>query len=130
MPKPVRTGHTGHAAASKRLKKSVALVSHDAATGMFTIPAGFLNDLAPGDTVSFSALTGGSGITAGLDYYLLSPRWSLGATSFKVSVTPNGAPLTGGSNASAGTVSTGQLTTADDGVLSGNYVSQESPLGR
>lgn len=132
MSSSVDTRHAGLAAGSKRLRKSVALASHDAVSGVFTIAAGtFLDELAPNDVVTFSALTGGSGIVAGADYYLRGPRWTArGTTTFQVSVRPDGPLLTGGSNATAGQLTTGQLTTAADGVLSSNYVSQDSPAGR
>lgn len=129
MPKAIDTRNAGTAAASKRLKKSVAVISN-ATTGVYTVPAGWLNDLAPGDVVVFSGLTGGSGIVAGTDYYLVGPRWNFGATTFSISATLNGPVVTGGSNITAGTVSSGLLTAADDGVLSSNYVSQDSPAGR
>jgi hypothetical protein len=130
MPRPVDSRHAGFTSSSKRIKKSTALVSHNATTGLFTIAAGLLNELAPNDTIQLSTLTGGSGLTAGVDYFLCGPRWNLGATTFSVSTLPNGSILTGGSNATAGTVSSGSLTRAEDGVLSGNYISPDSPLGR
>lgn len=115
---------------SRRLKKSTPLVSHDPVTGIFTVAAGFLDELAPLDIINFSALTGGSGIVAGADYHLLGPRWNRGQTTFKVSVLPNGPVLTGGTAATVATVSTGELTVAEDGVLSSNIIPQDSPLGR
>jgi hypothetical protein len=129
MPTQIDSRHAGLAAASKRLKKSTAVTSN-ATTGVYTVAAGYLNDLAPNDVVVFSGLTGGSGIVPGTQYYLAQPRWAAGATTFSISSTPNGPILTGGSNISAGTVSSGTLTQAEDGVLSSNYVSPDSPAGR
>lgn len=130
MSRPLVTHNAGLAASSKRLKKSTPITLHVPATGVFTIAAGFLNELAVGDVVRFSALTGGSAIDTAADYYLLPPRWNLGATTFSVSATPNGPMLTGGTAVTVGTLSTGDLTQAEDGVLSGNYISQNSPAGR
>src|SRR5215210_9167234 len=106
MPRAVESKHPAHNASSRRLKRSVALSAHNATTGVFTVPGGFLNDLAPGDVVSFSGLTGGSGVSTGVDYHLLGPLigFALGQTTFTVSATPDGPPLTGGTNATAGTV--------------------------
>ena len=125
----INTRDAGTAAASKRLKKSTAVTSVGA-TGVYTVDAGWLDDLAPGDTIVLSGLTGGSGVVADTTYYLAQPRWNAGATTFKISATPDGAVLTGGSNITAGTVSSGLLTVAADGVKSGNYISANSPLGR
>lgn len=130
-PRSIDTRSRGRAAASKRLRKTAA-ITYVGATGVFTVTAGYLNDLAPGDLVTSSAITGGSAISTTTDYYLLptSPRWSLGATTFRVSALPGGPALSGGTDATAGTVATGDLTAAETGLLSGNYVSQLSPAGR
>jgi hypothetical protein len=132
MSRPIRTQNSGFASSSKRLRKTTPLVSHNATTGVFTVAAGFLTDLAPGDVVRFSGLTGGSGIVGddATDYHLLPPRWNLGQATFAVSSVLGGPALVGGSNATAGTVASGDLTQAVDGVLSGNFVSQDSPAGR
>jgi hypothetical protein len=42
----------------------------------------------------------------------------------------NGPMVTGGTNVTAATVSSGLLTAAADGVLGGHYVSARSPRGR
>jgi hypothetical protein len=73
MPKAIDTRHAGLAAASKRVKKSTAVTSVGA-SGLYTVAARWLNDLTPNDVVTFSGLTGGSGITAGVDYHLAGPR--------------------------------------------------------
>ena len=130
MPRQIDTRHAGYASASKRLRKSTAITAFNTGTGVFTVAAGWLNDLAPGDTVDFSGLTGGSAIDPAATYFLAGKPWALGATTFQVSLLPGGPVLTGGSALTVGTVSTGQLTAAADGVLSGNYVSPDSPAGR
>lgn len=129
MPRAIDSKNPHDAAASKRVKRSAAVTSV-AASGTYTVAAGFLNRLAPNDAVVFSGLTGGSGIVAGTTYYLARPRWNAGATTFKIAASPGGAVLTGGSDLTAGTVSSGLLTQAEDGVLESNYVSPDSPQGR
>jgi hypothetical protein len=129
MTREIDTRSRHSASASKRLKKQTS-VTHVASTGVFTVAAGWLNGLGVNDIVRFSALTGGSSLSTSLDYYLTAPKWSLGATTFRASTLPDGPPLTGGSDITAGTVSTGDLTLVEDGVLSANYVSSESPAGR
>jgi hypothetical protein len=131
VPRAIDSRNAGTAAATKRLKRSTT-VTHVAATGIFTLPAGsFLDELQPNDVVVLSALTGGTGFVAGDAYYLCGPAWTArGTTTFRLSALPDGPPIVAGSNITAGTASSGLLTLADDGVLSSNYVSPLSPAGR
>jgi hypothetical protein len=135
MPTPVDTRNPGLARASKRLAKSTAVTSN-ATTGVYTVAGGWLDDLQPttansaGDVIVLSALTGGSGVVAGQDYYLVGALFAASQATFSISATPEGAPLTGGTNITAGTVTTGRLTNAADGVLAGNVISAESVRGR
>src|SRR4051794_26909475 len=110
--------HAANAAATKRLKRSTA-VTYVAATGVFTLPAGsFLDELQPQDAVVLSGLTGGTAFTTGQDYFLCGPPWSArGTTTFKLSATPGGPVVTGGTDITAGTASSGLLDAANDGLL-------------
>jgi hypothetical protein len=131
MARPVATRHAANAAASKRLKRSTT-ATHVAASGVFTIPAGtFLDELQPNDIVVLSpGFTGGSAFAADTDYYICAPAWSArGTTTFKLSALPDGPPIVTGTNITAATVSSGLLDSSD-GVLSGTYVSPQSPAGR
>jgi hypothetical protein len=126
MAKQIETLDHGQNHASRTPTRSVA-VTGNAATDTFTVPAGFLTTLAPGCRVSLSGLTGGAGLSTGVDYYILGD--SLTATTFKVSTTPNGRPVDITTNLTAGTVSTGKLSPATDGILAANIVPMGSPAG-
>lgn len=58
--------------------------------------------LAAGDKVRFSALTGGTGLSTGVDYYVSST--SLAATTFRVKAYPGGPDLGFSADITAGTV--------------------------
>jgi hypothetical protein len=133
---PLDTRNAGLNRASRTVAKT-ASVTHAFATGLFTVAASFLKPLQPGDVIVLSALTGGTGITAGKDYYLLAPNDSAsgaqfddGETTFRIATTPGGAPVLGSSNISAGTITHGRIVAADEGVLRGNIIGQRSQAGR
>jgi hypothetical protein len=88
-------------------------VTASAATDTFTRAA---HGLRVGDSVVFSGLTGGAGITAGTTYYVVSVP---SANTFKVSVGPPGStPLDVTTDLTAGTV-TGVLVMTDKATGSG-----------
>jgi hypothetical protein len=70
-----------------------------AATDIFTSTA---HGLLAGDSVQFSALTGGAGITPGQTYYVIAAN--LAANTFQVSATLGGAALDVTVDLTAGTV--------------------------
>lgn len=112
---------------------TTATVTHAFATGIFTVAAAFLKRLQPNDVIVLSGLTGGTGITAGQDYYVLSTtgaQFAAGATTFYIAATPNGVPVLGSSNITAGTATHGRLTSTDEGVLRSNIVGAQSEAGR
>lgn len=59
-----------------------------------------------GQVVKFPTLTGGAGLTAGTNYYVISAN--LAAQTFQVSATPGGAAINFTTDATAGTVSRAQ----------------------
>lgn len=68
-----------------------------AATGVFTSAAhGYSN----GDLVVFSAITGGTGLTTGYPYFVVSTA----TNTFQVALTPGGAAVIFGADLTAGTV--------------------------
>ena len=68
----VDTRSPAHNRASRRLKVAYTGLTSVAATGVVILAAGgFLDDMAPGDLVSFINLTGGSSIEEGKRYFLL-----------------------------------------------------------
>lgn len=71
-----------------------------AATNLFTSAA---HGFKAGDTLSFSSMTGGAGISAGTLYYVLAA--GLTANDFQVSTTPGGAPVDVTTDMTAGKVS-------------------------
>jgi hypothetical protein len=82
--------------------------------------------------VSLLGLTGGSAYVAAQHYYLLGAlQWPAGKATVQLSATLQGAPITSGTNITAGTISTGKLTAAPDGVLGGTHgPSPQSPRAR
>lgn len=132
MSRAVESSNEGLNRASRRVAKT-ASVTHAFATGIFTVAASFLKDLQPNDVIVLSALTGGTGISPGVDYYISSTtgaQFAAGATTFRIATTPNGVPVLGSSNITAGTATHGRLNSTDDGVLQGNVIGQVSEAGR
>jgi hypothetical protein len=69
------------------------------ATDIFTVGAVPLLPLVNTQTISFSGLTGGSGLVAGTTYYVLAPT----ALTFQVSATPGGSAVNFTTDLTAGT---------------------------
>jgi hypothetical protein len=134
---PVDSRTPGLARRSKKTATSLTGAGVAAATtGIFTLTAGFLDDLQPGDVVNISAITGGGTFLEG-DYYLLKDPavvgsgagWLTGATTCLVAATEGGAPVAPSVAITAGTITKGSL---DAGLgLQGDYgPSPLSPRGR
>lgn len=79
--------------------QTLGAVTAAAATDLFTRTA---HGLAAGDAVRFTALTGGTGITAGKTYFVIAS--GITANDFRVSATLGGATIDVTSDLTAGTV--------------------------
>jgi len=97
------------------LSISVTLATSAAADDVIDTAAS--HGFKAGDVVQFPTLTGGTGLTASTNYYVISTN--LGTTTFQVSTTPGGSAATFSADITAGTVAkvTGlQVTVAADGT--------------
>jgi hypothetical protein len=81
---------------------SYTLASGDASTDI--IVASSAHNLSSGDQIQFSALTGGTGLSTGTDYYIRGAN--LTATNFMVATAVGGAAVNFTSNITAGTLTT------------------------
>lgn len=79
----------------------VALANPSAATDDI-IDTSSSHGFASGDTVRFTSLTGGSGLTTATDYFVVAT--SLGSTTFRVAATRGGAALGFSTDITAGVV--------------------------
>lgn len=97
--------------ATRRNAVSAAFTSVSA-TGVLTVPAGFLDDLQNGDIVRLSALTGGSSLVVATDYYVtgLAGNPAAGATTCQLATSADLAWITHGSNVTVGTITKGKAT--------------------
>jgi hypothetical protein len=106
-------------AARRRLRTS-GVTGVDATAVLTIADAAFLVDMQIGDDLSFTALTGGSALAIGTQYFIVS---FVSPTVVKISDTYLGAPIAFGSDISAGTISSGTQ------VAESNHVPMGSPAG-